>query len=415
MVGLQRMDNWWRMLAFGAPPAQSYAENLDRQCGIVLVPSAVLCLTAWLPYLWLDRSVHPERTELPVLRLSLSAVALLVLTLGRLPGRPMRPAAAATLLLGWLQVAGAAITGLSGGDTVYVGGFILLILVGPAIPLPRRVSWGLLALAYATLVATGALTGLSLTTPRSRYSLNDVVTAGLVSAFLVYVADAVRREAWQQARRIAAYAAEQQRDAARIGELERVLLEPTLPLTGGQPPTGARVTWQLMHVVVPDPAGQVELARGLPAHALVAESLAWTAALDAVALDHGLVPAVGLDGARLFVASDSAGANDAIQGAASTMLAASAALDLGLVARGQPAWRLRLGAAVGRIAVANIGGEQVAYDVWGDTVTRAQACAARSAAGTLGQALPPAPSVAADATVSALRSKLLIRGLAPMP
>lgn len=415
MFNLRPLDTWWRTLTFGATPAQSYAENLDRQCALVLVPSALLCLTAWLPYLWLDRSVHPERTELPALRLSLSAVSLLVLALQRLPGRPVRPSAAATLLLGWLQVAGAAITGLSGGDSVYVGGFILLILVGPAIPLPRRVSWSLLALAYLTLIATGALTGLSLATPRSRYSLNDLVTAGLVSAFLVYVADAVRREAWEQACRIVAQATERERDAERIGELERVLLEPTFELTGGQPPVGARVTWQPMHVLVPDPTGQVELARSLPAHALVAESLAWAAALDAVARTNGLSPAVGLDGARLYLAVHAAGAQEAIQNAADGMLACSTALDEGLARRGQPAWRLRLGSAAGHIAVANIGGEQVAYDVWGDTVARAQACAARSALGSLGAELPPTPAIADDPTASARRIKFAFPAEPPTP
>ena len=397
MFGLSHIDAWSRNFLFGAAPERSFRQDLDRQCRRVLIPCAVLCVTAWLPYVWLDRAIYPERPVLPVLRLSLSAVALLVLVTARWPGQPVRPSVLAALLLGWLQIAGAAITGLTGADPIYVGGFILLLLAGPVVPLPRATSWGLLAASAATLLATGAWSGLAWASARQRYTVNDLGTAALVSALFIYVTDSVRRETWQLASSSRAQAAELLRDAQRIAELERLLLGPVEAGSAGQVPAGTKVSWQSASVLAIEAAGQVDIARALVAHTLAAESTAWARAMDDAATAQGAVAAVGLNGARLYLIAEATADGPVSVAVLSAVQEAAAAHDAAMLARALPQWRCKTGVANGPLVVARVAEQVVAYDLWTDTVARARAAAAHA---------PPASAVVTVDGATAERPRL---------
>lgn len=377
MAQIASLDRWWRATLLRDSGAETFGEDLERQCRRIMVPGVLLCVSAWLPYLWLDRQIHPELPMLPLLRGGLSVVALVVLTVAHLPAQRVRSTFLASVVLGWLQVGAGTIAGLTGGEPSYVGGFILLLAIGPAIPLPRRIAWSLLAAAFAAMAAALALVPLPTWSARLAYSWTDLMTAGVVSALLIYAADAVRRESWERAGQI----------RAQNAALERALLAPVvhaLPLDGA---ARARAEWREEWVLVCVPAGQVDLARVLPAQALAAEVNALGAALDSAAAGRGLIAAEALDGARVYV-----GGADA-EASAATLRTAAGTRDAALAARGLPTWQVGIGIAHGPIVLARGGGATLAYDVWHHTLATARAAAAN--------ALMPVASAVASAAVDA--------------
>lgn len=363
------LDRWWSATPSRDRGADTFAADLELQCRRVMVPGTLLCVTAWLPYLWLDRQIHPELPVLPLLRGGLTVIALLALALAHVPALGVRPTLLAALVLGWLQVGAGTIAGLTGGEPAYVGGFILLLAIGPAIPLPRRVGLGLLAAAFTAAFAMMALGPRPSWDPHLAYSWTDLLTAGVVSALLIYAADAVRHETWQRGTQIRLQSA----------ALERALLAPVVPSLPLDAIARAKAEWREGWVLVWIPAGQVDLARALPAQALATEAKALGDALDAAAAAAGLLAAEALDGARVYVSGDAVpreGGDDASEMATALQLAA-ASRDAELAARGLPGWQVSVGSALGPIVLARAGSQALAYDVWHQTLATARAAAAQ--------------------------------------
>ncbi|MSP93529.1 MAG: hypothetical protein EXR79_17345 [Myxococcales bacterium] len=353
----------------------SFAEDLDNQCRRVLVPGAVVCLTAWLPYLWLDRKLHPDLYALQVLRVGLTVVALVVLVLARLPGQPVRPVALSAALMAYLQVATAAITGLSGGDSVYVGGFMFIIMVAPAVPLPLAVTWSSLGASLAVFLATGFVHSMAFATVHGRYSLNDLVMAGAVSALLSYVMNTIRRQGWVQARQLLRQEAAHLRDADRIAALQTALLQPALARFEGAPLANDALDHRPeLTVVAVDPEGLTELATLVHAHGVRAELDAWQRFVDSVLAGHGLVACRALDDTPVHVAGLDGRPDHAAQAqrAVAALEAANLALSAERVTRGLPPWRPRVGLASGPALVARPPAAlPVVWDLWHDTVASA--------------------------------------------
>jgi hypothetical protein len=59
----------------------TFSKELNYQCGRILLFASLITIVAWLPYLHLDRLLHPEEPILPFIRMGLSFVSLTVLIL----------------------------------------------------------------------------------------------------------------------------------------------------------------------------------------------------------------------------------------------------------------------------------------------------------------------------------------------
>lgn len=176
---------------------RSFLAELDRQCERIIWFAALAALVVWLPYIPTDQELHPDVPAIVYLRLGLSFVGLLMiaaLILVRRPGRAM------VLLIAfgaYIQISTGVLTGLSGADPVYMGGYLFVLMLVPLGPMPRAAGWIMIVASLATFTFFARASGASFESARSAYSLKDLGAAGIVSLAFVYFADRLRRRSWE--------------------------------------------------------------------------------------------------------------------------------------------------------------------------------------------------------------------------
>jgi signal transduction histidine kinase len=211
------------MLANSPVEADFFAE-LNRQCERIIWFAALAALVIWLPYIPTDMALHPDVPGIVLLRLGFSFVGfcmMAALLLWRHPGRAM------VLLMvfgAYIEIATGILTGLSGADAVYVGGYLFVLMLVPLGPIPRAAGWTMIALSLGAFAVAAHLSGASFDSVRSTYSLKDLCVAGLVSSAFVYFADRLRQRSWQnqmKAERAQRRAESERRNLETLADLAR--------------------------------------------------------------------------------------------------------------------------------------------------------------------------------------------------
>ncbi len=179
---------------------ETFPEELNRQCERFVLFGGLSSLFVWLPYIQLDQQLHPGLQELLWLRLGFSLAGVIVLILYRMPRWYPRGLVLISAIGMYMEIATAVITGLVGVDPAYMGGYLIVLMYIPLVPLPRRVAYTILGSSLAAFFGTLTLTGQLARLGAERYSRNDLlVTAFMVAAF-IYVLDSIRYRSWMRSR-----------------------------------------------------------------------------------------------------------------------------------------------------------------------------------------------------------------------
>ncbi|GEM_PF-2657446 len=374
-----RADGW--LFPDTGPGEHTFERELESQANRVLLPGALLTLTAWLPYVWLDRGLAPETTALPYIRVGLTATAAFVLALRYVAPRPPRATLLAGALLGYLQVGSGLIAGLTGARAEYVGGYVLLMMLAPTIPLPLRYTW---RSTWASVIAFGGAlfaSGANVGGVAHRYSFTDIAMAVVVSTFLAWVLNIVRRRSWRRARHLVRVHDLLDTGTARAAGFEAVLLPPQLQAIAARAGVPADLdAFDYACVLSVRPVGLrgVRAADNpLATWRSLDEWLAWT---TEVMTPVGFAPYETLEAGRVFVADlhelDSAATagDDAMQTLAENL----PTLHEALRADGLPAVRLQVGWVTGSVVTAVIGHRCFVFDVWHRLPQAAETAAERA-------------------------------------
>ncbi|MES2638673.1 MAG: adenylate/guanylate cyclase domain-containing protein [Myxococcota bacterium] len=340
----------------------------------MLLPGALSTAVLWLPFILPDQALHAEVPVLPWIRVGLTVVSLVVLALHLLGRSLLRPQLKLLLLIGYMQVAAGLAAGLVGGDASHIGGYLVILMILPALPLARRYAMGSLILSLLTFLVTNAVMGTDLTRPALRYTLTDLVAVGLGVPFLVHFLDRVRRRSWEKTVEIERQRHELAGDKARIDVLLHNLLPASIvtELKANdrvEPRHHNEVT-----VLFTDFVGFTTIAEQVSAEELVADLDACFSSFDAIVARRGLerlktigdsyMAAAGVPVARRTHAADAVLAALDIVRAITVHSAAR-------VANGRPSWDVRVGLHTGPLVAGIVGQTRFAYDVWGDTVNMA--------------------------------------------
>lgn len=194
----------------------SFLGELNRQCARVSLGASIIALFTWLPYIELDRHLHPSLPGLQFWRLGLSLVGALGVITYLIPNFPMRGLTIILVLGTYLEIATAVITGLTGGDAPYMGGFCLTLMLVPLGPIPKIAAWVIICAALAAFGTVIGLTGWDLSSHAQKYSAQNVAVSGFLSAFFVYITDKLRMRSWKNLN-------ESRNEARRAEELNRLL------------------------------------------------------------------------------------------------------------------------------------------------------------------------------------------------
>ena len=300
-------------------------------------------------------------------------MALLKLAPGRIPGRFL-----AAAVIGYVEVATGCITGLTGGDPVYLGGYLFILTLAPVVPIPRNWLWGLLAVSLGCFWLTGGLvefgTGLGTNDVRARYSLTDLLSCGVVVGVLVYVLDRIRFRAFEMSREIERQRVQLAADHDRIDALLLNILPPPI---ADELKARDRVEpryYNSATVVFTDFAGFTQVAEHITPQRLLAELDLCFRGFDQVMDRHNLEKLKTIGDAYMFAGGVPA---ENLTHAVDATLASLEIQDF-LAAehqarqdRGEAFWRVRIGINTGPLIAGVVGQKKFVYDVWGDTVNLA--------------------------------------------
>lgn len=359
----------WRLFPARESYPETFGEELDVQASRIVPAAALVCLFVWLPYVSLDKALFPNNWWMPICRLGLTAVGIGVLLARRaLPA--IRWSTLAAVIVGYLQWTTALITGLTGGEAVYMGGLVFVLMLSPVAPASRGFLWTSLGVAALVFFTSGLITGLDFDAPERRYSLTDLITAIGVSAFLVYVIDYIRRRSWEKSLEIERQRALLADDNARIDALLLNILPPPIATELKQSDRVQPRSYQSATVVFADFVGFTQLASQVSPEELLAELDHCFSYFDAVMDRHGLEKLKTIGDAYMFAGGIPE------ENATHAVDAVLAALEFQrFMAKTRETrgafWSLRLGINTGPLIAGVVGQKKFVYDVWGDTVNTA--------------------------------------------
>ena len=340
---------------------ETYIEELEYQCGLIVPPGALISLVAFLPYFALDKQIHPEIGEIFYLRAGLSVVALMVLILFYLtPTRRYKSLIAGTLLVGYLEIATATITGLTGPDPVYLGGYLFITMIIPLAPLPRFIAWPILGASFTAFAFSGLSVGFQFDSPRELYSLNDILTTVTVAAIFIYILDAIRYRSWSKSVKI---------ESLLLNILPSSIAEELKNEGFVQPKKYESAT-----VVFTDFVGFTSIAEKMTPEELVEELHRCFKQFDRIVKNFNLEKLKTIGDSYMYAGgvpqADNSHSVDAVL-AAMKMQDYMRNLEDEKTARGESCWHMRLGINTGPLMAGVVGEQKYVYDVFGDSVNLA--------------------------------------------
>lgn len=170
----------------------TFGEELNRQSKFALIPSAIIVIFAWLPYIPIDKNLYPHIPMILYLRMGLSIAGLTALILQFFPVF-RRKAGVILLSLGiYLEISTAIITGLTKGDPNYMGGYLFIIMLIIIGPFRFYIGWLMVMGSVTVFFVTGFLSGMDFVSMRSRYGLHDLIATSLVAIVFAYLLDKIR-------------------------------------------------------------------------------------------------------------------------------------------------------------------------------------------------------------------------------
>jgi class 3 adenylate cyclase len=368
---MSKVRSWLGWLV-GSEERSGYPDSFDAELAwqswkIVRV-AGIICAVAWLPYLRLDLLLHPELAAVRWLRLGLSVVGVATTLFSLHPSAPRYGRYALFALSLYLECAGGLITGLTGAESNYLGGFLFLLMLVPLAPLPRRDAWTLLIASITIFWISGRAAGMDWEGPARGYVLQDLASTAIVSAVFVHLSAHLRRRHWIKGRIAERQSEEIARDKARIDALLRNILPAPIADELERDGSVKPVFHGEATVVFADFVGFTSKAAHMPPEALVAALDAYFVRFDAIVdrcgveklktIGDAYMYASGLPEPRKTHAIDSCLAALRIRGD----VAAHAGHGFGGV---------RIGIHSGPLMAGMVGAKKFAYDVWGDTVNTA--------------------------------------------
>jgi len=197
----------------------TYSGELNYQSNLIVAPIAIIFLFVWIGYIKTDSLIYPDKPLIIYFRYGLSIIGFIVLVLQFIPYFKQRSMYLLVALGFYLEIATGILTGLTGGDPVYVAGFFFVLIIIIVAPIYKTMLWLMIISAVSSFLITGYMHGLSFSTTSQKYTLNDLVAVTVVSIFFIYVLDKMRFSNMQNAMQLAERNEEIEIEKNRITEI----------------------------------------------------------------------------------------------------------------------------------------------------------------------------------------------------
>lgn len=176
----------------------TFQEELNRQCNLILVPTAIVALISWLPYIFLDKNLYAGMPVIIVLRSGWTLAGIISLILHFSSRFKDKNYWLLFSLVCYLEVASAVIAGLVNADPAYMGGYAMLILIIPLMPFKIIHSISLLSTTLFIFIITGAFSKINFDTWAKQYGLYNLLAATVASSIGIFVLDNIRKVGYEK-------------------------------------------------------------------------------------------------------------------------------------------------------------------------------------------------------------------------
>ena len=200
-----------------------FYRELNSQAAKLLRPIMFIIALAWLPYIPLDSALYPHLPILIYFRLGLSLIGLLMILLIIVLKRQKQALLYLLAANIYLLFSTAILTGLTGADAVYMGGFLFVLMIFPLYPLPRFIQLGVLNSTVVIFLISSYFSDTRIESFHDLYVLNDFVATVLVSNVAVFVLHSLRHKSWQKTKKISETAEELNSLNQTLAERSRVI------------------------------------------------------------------------------------------------------------------------------------------------------------------------------------------------
>ena len=201
----------------------TFQGELNYQCGMILSYASFLMAFSWLAYIPVDMELYPHEPGIIILRIGLCVIGLTVFVLHWSNKYTQHSLLMLSISGAYFNIATGLITAFTKGDSVYIGGYLFVTTMTAVIPIRRRVALSMLLCSLSTFMTVGFIKGMSFTSIHERYSLNDLISAFVVSAIFVILMDRVRFQSWQNTRKIVEQREELEKAMANVKQLSGLL------------------------------------------------------------------------------------------------------------------------------------------------------------------------------------------------
>ncbi len=181
---------------------ESYSGELNYQSNLVVFPAFLICIFCWISYIKTDSIIYPDKPLIVYARYGLTLFSLMLFMLQFIPWFKQRSMYLLAALGFYLETATGVLTGLTGGDPAYVGGYFFVIILIIVAPVYRFLLWAMTAVSVSLFFIVGLQNGLSFVTEKQKYTLNDMTLVVLFSAIFVYVLDRMRNTNWKKSNQL---------------------------------------------------------------------------------------------------------------------------------------------------------------------------------------------------------------------
>ena len=207
---------------------ETYSGELHYQCNLVVFPASLICIFAWISYIRTDSIIYPEKHLIIYARYGLTIFSTMIFTLQFIPFFKKWSMYLLAALGFYLEIAVGILTGVTGGDPVYVAGYFFVMILIIVAPIYKYLLWAMIALSVSFFFTTGLQNGLSFVTEKQKYTLNDMILVVIFSVVFTYVLDRMRLGNWKKSSELEKNRKEIAHEKDRMGEIiseARILIE----------------------------------------------------------------------------------------------------------------------------------------------------------------------------------------------
>lgn len=206
----------------------TYSGELNYQSNLVVFPASLICIFAWISYIKTDSIIYPDKHLIVYARYGLTFFSTVIFVLQFIPFFKRWSMYLLAALGFYLEIATGLLTGIAGGDPVYIAGYFFVIILIIVAPIYKYLLWAMTAVSVSVFFTAGLQNGISFVTEKQKYTLNDMVLVVIFSIVFTYVLDRMRLGNWKKSSELEKNREEIAREKDRMGAIiseARLLIE----------------------------------------------------------------------------------------------------------------------------------------------------------------------------------------------